>query len=326
MPTARREIIWLHALHGYLRGPEDFEELAHALEAPLLYPPSDPGSLNWTLEKDVELNSSVRLRLVAWDLRSWLASETCTSLARLSELFLQAMDGVLLRQDARTKSKGGASKSLIVERHVLLGEGLGARVILKGLVEQIRRFEKETHLAQGAPGRKRHLPDPPRLPWERIILLGAHPGLVDARDREARIELEHQWASRILHEPLDGVREAWFTQSPYSTSPGLLKNLHSEVRAWKPGLSAARLASITEGFLLGRQEDYREELKRLGVFGEGVRFLWVAGERDRKFISILHELQELNVPGEFWMCPNAGHAVYLDSPIDLAEKIRFFLV
>jgi pimeloyl-ACP methyl ester carboxylesterase len=78
--------------------------------------------------------------------------------------------------------------------------------------------------------------------------------------------------------------------------------------------------------LLGQQHDWREDLQNWRVFSEKMRVLWVAGERDRKFVTLLHELQDLGVPGEFWMCPNAGHAVFLDSPADLAEKIRFFLV
>ena len=323
MTTSRRETIWIHALPGFLRGPDDFEPLARALEAPLIIPPSDPDSLNWSLERDAVFDDSVRIRVVAWDIKAWLASESCSGLPTLSALFFNAVEGALSQQGSKSKPRSG---SFPVERHVLLGEGLGARVILAGLVERIRSYQHEQHLAKSAKGRKKSPPPQPRIPWDRVLLLGAHPGILEPREREARMELEHQWAQRFLRESIEQVREAWFRQLPYSSSPRMIENLQSEAKSWKQGLSGARLGRITQEFLLGRQEDFREDLKQLGLFGEEVRFLWVAGERDRKFVSILHELQDLSVPGEFWMCPEAGHAVHLDSPADLAEKIRFFLV
>ena len=324
MPTARREVIWIHALHGFLRGPEDFEELSHSLEAAFIAPPSDPDSLNWSLHRDVELDPSVRLRLVAWDLRSWLSQSGVGSLSDLAQKFSDAFESVLDHPVARTKE----SKSVVHERHILLGEGLGARVVLQSLCGRIRAHEQAcfeaTHPKKG--GRKKQPPAPPRLPWDRVLLLGAHPGILNLQDRRQRQELENQWARRFIKEPLEQVRSEWFQQIPYSTSPRMLQALHSEAKSWKQFMPPERLAEVTEHFLLGRQEDFRESLQQFKTFGEETRFLWVTGERDRKFVGILHELQDLGVPGEFWMCPDSGHAVHLDAPADLAEKIRFFLV
>jgi pimeloyl-ACP methyl ester carboxylesterase len=313
MSSHRREIVWIHGLHGFFRGPEDFRALAGALEAAFIQPPSDPDSLNWSLDRDVDLDPSVRLRFVSWDLRSWLSSPDCKSLDDLVKRFL------LVFYESHPSKSPRNSRSEHRERHIALGEGLGARVLMQILNNESRALN-ETLAKKVKRGRSTE------PLWDRVILLSGHPGFSNEEEREKRRALEERWAERILREPLEKVREDWFKQPPFSTSPRLLEQLNSEARDWRGQMSPQRLAEVAQTFLLGRQIDMRPGLAEWRALEESLRVLWVAGERDRKFVSLLHELQDLQVMGEFWMCPDSGHAVFLDAPADLAEKIRSFLI
>jgi 2-succinyl-6-hydroxy-2,4-cyclohexadiene-1-carboxylate synthase len=164
------------------------------------------------------------------------------------------------------------------------------------------------------------------IPLERVVFMAAHPGLRELQEQAKRQALEAQWAERILKEPLSKIRAEWFQQPPFSTSPRMAEQPQSEADSWMELLPPARLSDLFRSLLLGHQEDEREALQGWVELLDSARFLWIAGERDRKFVQLLHELQDLGVPGEFWMCPEAGHAVFLDSPEDLAERIRQFLI
>jgi pimeloyl-ACP methyl ester carboxylesterase len=314
MGSHEREVIWIHALHGFLRGPEDFRPLAASLEAAFVQPPSDIDSLNWSLARDVDLDDSVRVRLVAWDLRSWLGETACSTVASLAVKFRSTLLAAL------AKSKGQSKSTRASERHLLLGEGLGAQVLMQA-VHQERESRRKGSAQKDSKKWKAA-----GIPLERVVFMAAHPGLRELQEQAKRQALEAQWAERILKEPLSKIRAEWFQQPPFSTSPRMAEQPQSEADSWMELLPPARLSDLFRSLLLGHQEDEREALQGWVELLDSARFLWIAGERDRKFVQLLHELQDLGVPGEFWMCPEAGHAVFLDSPEDLAERIRQFLI
>jgi len=317
MASHRKEIIWIHALHGFLRGPEDFRPLAAALEAAFILPPSDIDSLNWSLARDIDLDDSVRMRLVAWDVRSWLVDPFCSSVDGLAEKFRNTLAAALAPVKGRSKKNGE------VERHVLLGEGLGARILIRAVTRELQVRGDADHKVAKKAKKGRSI----EIPLERVVFLAGHPGIRDLGERAARQARESAWAERVLREPLPKVRSEWFQQLPFSTSPRMMQQLQSEADSWTEFLSPDRISELFRSLLLGRQEDERETLQSWNQqIEESERFLWVSGEKDRKFVNLLHELQDLGVPGEFWMCPDAGHAVFLDSPEDLAERIRLFLI
>jgi 2-succinyl-6-hydroxy-2,4-cyclohexadiene-1-carboxylate synthase len=53
--------------------------------------------------------------------------------------------------------------------------------------------------------------------------------------------------------------------------------------------------------------------------------LWVAGERDRKYVEIGREAVQRLPHAELWICPGAGHRVPWEQPERLAERLRTFL-
>lgn len=53
--------------------------------------------------------------------------------------------------------------------------------------------------------------------------------------------------------------------------------------------------------------------------------LWVAGERDPKYVEIATEAVSRLPDAELWICPGAGHRVPWEQPEALARRLRAFL-
>jgi 2-succinyl-6-hydroxy-2,4-cyclohexadiene-1-carboxylate synthase len=53
--------------------------------------------------------------------------------------------------------------------------------------------------------------------------------------------------------------------------------------------------------------------------------LWVAGERDTKYVEIARRAVELLPHGESWICPGAGHRVPWEQPDAFVSQLRRFL-
>ena len=53
--------------------------------------------------------------------------------------------------------------------------------------------------------------------------------------------------------------------------------------------------------------------------------LWIAGERDAKYVEIAHRAVARLPHAELWICPNAGHRVPWEQPEALVARIRDFI-
>jgi 2-succinyl-6-hydroxy-2,4-cyclohexadiene-1-carboxylate synthase len=53
--------------------------------------------------------------------------------------------------------------------------------------------------------------------------------------------------------------------------------------------------------------------------------LWVAGERDAKYVEIAKRAVQRLPRAELWICPNAGHRVPWEQPDALVARIRDFI-
>ena len=53
--------------------------------------------------------------------------------------------------------------------------------------------------------------------------------------------------------------------------------------------------------------------------------LWVAGERDAKYVAIAEEAVSRLPRGELWICPEAGHRVPWEQPDAFVTRLRDFL-
>jgi pimeloyl-ACP methyl ester carboxylesterase len=125
----------------------------------------------------------------------------------------------------------------------------------------------------------------------------------------ARLQRDEEWARRFESEEWSSLMRAWNGQEVFG------------------------------GHVLERrEEDYdRAELARqLRQFSpavlppphlEGIEtpVLWIAGERDSKYVAIAKQAVARLPQAELWICPDAGHRVPWEQPQALLARLRLFL-
>jgi len=174
-------------------------------------------------------------------------------------------------------------------RCTLAGYSMGGRIAL--------------HVALGLPGRV-----------DRLVLIGASPGIADGDEREARRRADERLAAEIEASTIEQFAARW-AQTP--------------VLAGQPPAVAAAVAADR---LRNRPVGLARALRGLGT--GALRSLWdrlpelempvvlVVGERDQKFRAIAGEMVASGLErAEIVVVPGAGHAVHLEAPGAVARVI-----
>jgi 2-succinyl-6-hydroxy-2,4-cyclohexadiene-1-carboxylate synthase len=149
---------------------------------------------------------------------------------------------------------------------------------------------------------------------DRLVLIGASPGLADPGERAARRQADERLADEIERLSLDEFARRWAETPVLAGLPAQARELaHADrLRNTPAGLGRA-LRGLGTGALPSLWE-------RLGELRMPVRLL--AGERDAKFRGIADRMAE-SVPGAVTVVVSgAGHAVHLEAPSTVAEVVR----
>jgi len=148
---------------------------------------------------------------------------------------------------------------------------------------------------------------------ERLVLIGASPGIADPREREARRTADDQLAGQIERSSIEEFAQRW-AQTP------VLEGLPEEVaaRAHDDRLRStpAGLARALRGLGTGSLPPLWE---RLGELAMPVTL--VVGERDQKFTAIAQQMAPAIPAAGPVVVPEAGHAVHLEAPTRVATVI-----
>jgi 2-succinyl-6-hydroxy-2,4-cyclohexadiene-1-carboxylate synthase len=148
---------------------------------------------------------------------------------------------------------------------------------------------------------------------ERLVLIGASPGLADLGEREARRAADERLADEIEGMTIEAFARRW-ARTPVLAGLGpevearvhadrLRSNPHGLARALR-GLGTGALPSLWDGL---SQIDAPATL--------------VVGERDHKFRAIAAEMAEGLREAEIVVVPGTGHAVHLEAPGRVASAI-----
>jgi 2-succinyl-6-hydroxy-2,4-cyclohexadiene-1-carboxylate synthase len=135
---------------------------------------------------------------------------------------------------------------------------------------------------------------------ERLILVGASPGLADRSEQDARRAADERLADEIERASIEEFAERWaavHADRLRSTPAGLARALR--------GLGAGALPSLWE---------------RLSALRVPVTL--VVGERDQGFRDIADQMAERIVEASKTVVPGAGHAVHLEAPDYIARIIE----
>ncbi len=144
-----------------------------------------------------------------------------------------------------------------------------------------------------------------RKRFDKAIIISA--GL-NAPD-EARRQRDEEWARRFESEEWSSLMRAWSAQPVFGG--------HVVARR-EEDFDRAELARQLREYSPAVLPPPRLELIETPV-------LWVAGERDAKYVDIAQRAVARLPDGDLWICPDAGHRVPWEQPQALVARIRDFI-
>jgi 2-succinyl-6-hydroxy-2,4-cyclohexadiene-1-carboxylate synthase len=178
--------------------------------------------------------------------------------------------------------------ALAPERFTLVGYSMGGRIALHAA------------LALGA-----------RV--DRLILIGASPGIGDGRERARRRQADAQLAGELESMTIEAFAERWATTSVLAGQPPEVQAAaHADRLRNTPGGLAEALRNLGTGAL----PSIWRQLLRLAM-----PVTLVVGRRDEKFTVIAEQMAFALPRAEVIKVPRVGHAVHLEAPHAVAEII-----
>jgi 2-succinyl-6-hydroxy-2,4-cyclohexadiene-1-carboxylate synthase len=149
---------------------------------------------------------------------------------------------------------------------------------------------------------------------DRLVLIGASPGIVDPVQREQRRAADERLAEEIERSTVEQFAHSW------ETTTGVLADqparVLEEVRVDRLRSTPSGLAGALRGLGTGSLPSLWE---RLGELEMPVTL--VVGERDGKFRAIAEQMASTIPNAELVVVPGAGHAVHLEAPEQVAAII-----
>lgn len=153
------------------------------------------------------------------------------------------------------------------------------------------------------------------LEIERLVLIGATPGIEDPAGRAERVRVDGERADRVEAIGVDAFLDEWLTGPLFVGLPDDPEGLAHRRRN-----TAAGLAHSLRTHGTGLQTPLWD---RLG--GIDVPVLVLAGDHDAKFTAIGQRMAELLPHGRFAAVPGAAHATHAEAPGATADLIAAWI-
>src|SRR5215216_7038135 len=183
--------------------------------------------------------------------------------------------------DAYLRAVGG-------ERFTLVGYSMGGRIALHAALSLGQRVE-------------------------RLVLIGASPGIADPRERAERARSDAALADRIEAIGLEAFVREWEAQPLIA---GMPRGIADVARADRLRNTAPGLAAALRGLGTGVMPPLWDRLAGLAMPVE-----LVVGERDEKFRAIADRMAVALPRARVRVVGGAGHAVHLEAPDAVAEVV-----
>lgn len=147
--------------------------------------------------------------------------------------------------------------------------------------------------------------------YRRAVIVSAGLGIESEDARAARREADEKWARRFENDDWETVLRDWNAQPLFGGDVRVRRERDYDrrrvveaLRRWSPGVLpplAPRLREIT------------------------IPILWIAGERDAKYVAEAERAVKLLPNATLWICPNAAHRVPWEEPDAFVRRLRSFL-
>ena len=148
---------------------------------------------------------------------------------------------------------------------------------------------------------------------ERLVLVGASPGLADAAEREARRLADEALAQRIEAIGIEAFAEEWGAQPLFA---GQDERVAAAAHADRLRNTPAGLAAALRGLGTGVMPPLWDRLGELAM-----PVVLVVGERDQKFRAIAERAAAAIPDCRLEVVAGAGHAAALERPEAVAAAI-----
>jgi 2-succinyl-6-hydroxy-2,4-cyclohexadiene-1-carboxylate synthase len=141
---------------------------------------------------------------------------------------------------------------------------------------------------------------------ERLVLIGASPGIADPAERAARTAADAALAERIEAIGIEEFVREWGAQPLFAGVPRGVAELADEDRLRN---TASGLAAALRGLGTGVMPPLWDRLGELTIPVD-----LVVGERDEKFRAIAERMEAGLGDARVHVVPGAGHAAHLEAP------------
>ncbi|MEA2199342.1 MAG: 2-succinyl-6-hydroxy-2,4-cyclohexadiene-carboxylate synthase [Solirubrobacteraceae bacterium] len=182
----------------------------------------------------------------------------------------------------------GDIAALAPDRFVLAGYSQGGRIAL--------------HAALALPERV-----------ERLVLIGASPGIADPGERAARRSADQELADEIEGETIDEFADRWAATPVLA---GQSREVTEAARTDRLRNTPSGLAAALRGLGTGALPPLWDRLPELGM-----PVTLIVGERDAKFRAIGEAMARAIPRAELVVVARAGHAVHLEAPEHVAAGL-----
>jgi 2-succinyl-6-hydroxy-2,4-cyclohexadiene-1-carboxylate synthase len=142
--------------------------------------------------------------------------------------------------------------------------------------------------------------------WSGALLLSANPGNFQSdQERAARRAADDLWAEAFRQDPWNDVLDRWNAQEVLAGGTAPLRT--------ESHYDRAKLSAALRDFSVA------------GQFTDPLRLpsnlVWMAGERDAKFVALQASMRDAGFPGTFPRVEGAGHRLLVEAPDAVAAAL-----
>lgn len=148
---------------------------------------------------------------------------------------------------------------------------------------------------------------------DRLVLIGASPGLEDPGERAARVTADEKLADQIEEMTIDAFAARWAQAPVLADQPG---HVRAAVDADRRRNTPHGLASALRGLGTGTLPSLWDRLPALDIPVE-----LIVGERDQRFRVTAERMAAALPAARLDVVAGAGHAVHLEDPAAVAAII-----
>ncbi len=153
-----------------------------------------------------------------------------------------------------------------------------------------------------------------------LILESVSPGIIDRRERAARIAQDNMLANRIEQDGISAFVKEWESMPIWESQSKLTDDERLLVRNQRLKQSTVGLSNSLRGMGVGMADSVLDELSELTL----PTFL-ISGKLDAKYCVLAKMMESRLSNAELAIVPDAGHAVHLEKPDEFGHLVAKFL-